>query len=257
MTDGVDRQARHQPIGVAAAGDRRHLEAQTAKGPDPLGGFHRDAVLAAEAVGNDGHRAGSWETHARTVVVDGVVGDLPAAMASHRLPCDRGRQALERGGAKQGVDHRHHRSRRFVPGGMAVVARLRSSRDGPALEHSQLRADRAHSRPVDSCVRRRPRRGLDDRGPARASSQRGLQPRCSVVRADVLGPARAHRRGYGARRDPRSRRDPVDQSRDPLLPGELLGNVRQGSERFPRPRTRPFTRAAPMASRRSMGTGSP
>jgi len=36
---GVDRQARYQPIRIAATGDRRNVAPETAKGPGSLGGF--------------------------------------------------------------------------------------------------------------------------------------------------------------------------------------------------------------------------
>ena len=36
---GIDRQARYQPIRIAATGDRRNVEPEMAKGPGPLGGF--------------------------------------------------------------------------------------------------------------------------------------------------------------------------------------------------------------------------
>ena len=99
---GVDRQARHQPIGIAAAGDRRNVEPETAKGPGPLGGFHRDAVLATEAVGNDGHCARGWEAHARTVAVDGVRQAVPAALPSHPPSLRRRAPGSRTGWCKRG-----------------------------------------------------------------------------------------------------------------------------------------------------------
>ena len=58
---------------------------------------------------------------------------------------------------------------------------------------------------------------------------RGVQPRRPVVRADVVHAAGAHRRDHRARRHPAARRHPHRRPGDPLLPGELERDVRQGA----------------------------
>jgi hypothetical protein len=63
-------------------------------------------------------------------------------------------------------------------------------------------------------------------------------------------------RDHGARRHAHARRDPHRRPRDPLLPGQLLGDVRQGAHGAPDEDTR-STRAAPTAWPRSTATGSP
>ena len=86
---------------------------------------------------------------------------------------------------------------------------------------------------------------------------RGLQPRRPVVRADVVQPAGAHRRDHRARRHPAARRHPHRRPVDPLLPGQLERDVRQGAGGARRRRRRRSTPARPTASPRSTGTGSP
>ena len=101
-------------------------------------------------------------------------------------------------------------------------------RHGPPLEHHQLRADRPHPGP-DHPGRRRPaRRGLADQHPEGDPAPGGLQPGRPVLRADLVEPAGADRRVHGPRRHPRARRHPDRRPRDPLLPGQLHGDVRQG-----------------------------
>ena len=107
--------------------------------------------------------------------------------------------------------------------GYEVIGMVRRS------SHAQLRAHRPHPGPGLPRGRRPPRRGLAHRDPARAPPGRGLQPGRPVLRPDVVDPARAHRRDDRARRDPRARRHPHRRSRDPLLPGVLVGDVRQGA----------------------------
>ena len=101
-------------------------------------------------------------------------------------------------------------------------------RHGAAVEHHQLRADRPHPGPDHPGGRRPPRRGLDDQHPEGAPARRGLQPGRPVLRADVVEPAGADRRDDRPRRDPGARRHPHRRPGDPLLPGQLVGDVRQG-----------------------------
>ena len=84
----------------------------------------------------------------------------------------------------------------------------------------------------------------------------GLQPGRAVVRPDVVEPAGAHRRDHRPRRDPAARRHPDRRPGDPLLPGELVGDVRQGARGPPDARPRPSTPAAPTGWPRSTATGS-
>ena len=67
------------------------------------------------------------------------------------------------------------------------------------------------------------------RHPRRAPPDRGLQPRGAELRDDELHAAGAHRRRDRARRGAHARGDPPRRSRHPLLPGELVGDVRQGA----------------------------
>jgi len=92
----------YQPVRIAATGDRRHVEPRRRKA-QATWRLPRDAVLATEAVGNDCQGARVWEAHARTVVVEGVRPDVRSVRPLARLPCDGGRQALERGGEKRAL----------------------------------------------------------------------------------------------------------------------------------------------------------
>ena len=60
-------------------------------------------------------------------------------------------------------------------------------------------------------------------------ARRGLQPGRPVVRAHQLAAAGAHRRVHRPRRDPDARGDPHRRPGDPLLPGVLQRDVRQGA----------------------------
>ena len=64
---------------------------------------------------------------------------------------------------------------------------------------------------------------------ARGAAARGLQPRRAELRPDLVEPAGADRGVHGRRRDADARGDPLGRPRDPLLPGLLLGDVRQGA----------------------------
>ena len=86
---------------------------------------------------------------------------------------------------------------------------------------------------------------------------RGVQPRRPVVRADVVHPAGAHRRDHRPRRHPAARRHPHRRPGDPLLPGQLERDVRQGAGGAADRDARRSTRAPPTAWPRSTATGSP
>ena len=78
--------------------------------------------------------------------------------------------------------------------------------------------------------RRRPARPeLADRRGRGGAPGRGLQPRGAVVRRRLVQGARLHRRRRRARRDAPARGDPPRQAGRPLLPGVVLGDVRQGA----------------------------
>ena len=81
---------------------------------------------------------------------------------------------------------------------------------------------------------RRPRRSaVAGRGARAGPARRGLQPRRDLVRGAELQPGRADgehhraRRAAHARGDPHGRRHP--EQPDPLLPGVVVGDVRQGA----------------------------
>ena len=104
------------------------------------------------------------------------------------------------------------------------------SRAGPEQPEGPARDGRE---PVARARRRRPPRPVvaDRRGRA-GPARRGLQPRRDELRGPVVPPARAHRRHHGRRRPADARGDPHRRRRreqpDPLLPGVVVGDVRQG-----------------------------
>ena len=67
----------------------------------------------------------------------------------------------------------------------------------------------------------------------------------AVVRADVVQPAGAHRRDHRPRRHPAARRHPHRRPDDPLLPGELERDVRQGAGGAADRDARPFYPRSP------------
>ena len=85
---------------------------------------------------------------------------------------------------------------------------------------------------------------------------RGLQPGRPEFRADVVDPARADRGDHRARRHADARRHPHRRPGDPLLPGELVRDVRSGAHGAPERGHARSILAAPTASRRSTATGS-
>ena len=98
------------------------------------------------------------------------------------------------------------------------MVRRSSTESFERIAHLADRAAAAPGRPA--------RPELAGQPAARGAAARALQPGRAVVRADQLAPAVAHRRVHRARRDAHARRRAAGRSRDPLLPGVELGDVR-------------------------------
>ena len=130
--------------------------------------------------------------------------------------------------AEASAHHGDHRPGRLLPGGAPLERGLRGHRDGEAFVHGELRAHRHDPGPADPCAGRPARRGVSHRDPPRAPARRGLQPRRPVVRPDFVEPAGAHGRDHCSRCDPHARRDQDRGPRDPLLPGVVFRDVREG-----------------------------
>ena len=96
-------------------------------------------------------------------------------------------------------------------------------------------------------TRRRSWRRLRD-----AAAERGLQPGRPELRADVLEPAGPDRRVHGARRDPNARGRPPGRPDDPLLPGLVARDVRQGA-RVPQTEDTPFYPRSPYGVAKAYG----
>ncbi len=130
--------------------------------------------------------------------------------------------------------HRDHRPGRLVPRRAPAREGLPRRRHDPALEHRVGRADRPHPRPdrdssrAISWTRRRSWRRC---APSRPTEVYNLAAQSFVP--DLLEPARPDRRVHGPRRDPDARGDPPGRSRDPLLPGLVERDVRQGPRGAP------------------------
>ena len=101
------------------------------------------------------------------------------------------------------------------------MTRRASTENLERIAHLVDRVDADPGRPARPAVARR--------GPARGAAARGLQPRRAELRPDLVEPAGADRRVHRARRDAHARGDPRRRPRDPLLPGVLVGDVRQGA----------------------------
>ncbi len=115
---------------------------------------------------------------------------------------------------------------------------------------------RAHPRPDHAAHRRPARPALARRRAARVRAGRDLQPRGDVVRGGVVEPARADRRVHRRRRDADARGDARGGARGALLPGLVVGDVRQGARGPADARRRRSTRAARTAWRRPTATSS-
>ena len=86
--------------------------------------------------------------------------------------------------------------------------------------------------------------------------RRDLQPRGDVVRGGVVVPAGAHGRVHRHRRHPHARGDARGGARRALLPGLLVGDVREGAGGPAARDRRPSTRARPTAWPRPTATSS-
>ena len=114
-----------------------------------------------------------------------------------------------------------------------------------ALEHRELRAHRPHPGPHHVRARRPARRGLADQHPARAPAAGGLQPRRAVLRADLVRPAGADRRGHRPRRHPHPGRRPHRRPGHPLLPGVVVARCSARCRRCRSGRRRPLYPRSP------------
>ena len=160
-------------------------------------------------------------------------------------------------GGQASTDHRYHRSGRLLP--RRTPARRRATRSSAssgaarrvtieriATSRTRSRSSRATCVDEVSLIN-----VLRDHRPNEVYNLAAQ----SFVQTVVDAPG-AHRRDHGARRHAHARRHPARRSRDPLLPGELVRDVRQGPE-MPQNETTPSIPAAPTASPRSTATGSP
>ena len=101
------------------------------------------------------------------------------------------------------------------------VVRRSSAPNHWRIEHL---LDRITLRPADLLDQLSLIRVIDE-----VAARRALQPRGDVVRAGVVGPADADRRVQLAGRDARARGHPPGRPEDPLLPGVVERDVRQGA----------------------------
>ena len=129
-------------------------------------------------------------------------------------------------------------------------------RPAPPQQHGHLRADHPSHRPDHPGPRRPARRGVDDPGPARPPAERGLQPGGPVLRADLVRPAAADRRGHRARRHPAPRRHPAHRPDASASTRPARARCSARCSRSPRPRRPRSTPAAPTAWPRCTATGS-
>ena len=91
----------------------------------------------------------------------------------------------------------------------------------------------------------------------RHRAERGLQPGGAELRPDVVEPAGPDGRVHRGRRDADPRGHPRSQPRDPVLPGLLVGDVRQGAGDPAERADAVLSRGRRTAWRRSTGTSSP
>ncbi len=129
-----------------------------------------------------------------------------------------------------GTDHRHHRPGRVVPG--RVPPRRRATRSS-AWSGARARSTSSGSRTSRTRSSSSPGDLLDEVSlinilrDHRPTEIYNLAAQSFVQTS--LEPAGAHRRDHGPGRDAAARRHPVRRPRDPLLPGQLVGDVRQGA----------------------------
>ncbi len=143
--------------------------------------------------------------------------------------------------------HRHHRPGRLLPGRAPARQGLRGHRHGPPVAAPSNFERIAHIQ--DQHRRFVPGDLLDEVSMINVLREhrprRGLQPRRPVLRADVVQPARAHRRDHRPRRHPPPRRHPHRRPRHPLLPGVARRRCSARSSRSRRPRATPFYPRSP------------
>ena len=114
------------------------------------------------------------------------------------------RNKPRRGTQHEGIDHRHHRAGRILPGRISARKGLRGLRHGAPLQHRDLRTHRPHQGPDRPGPGRPARPAVADQDAGRSPAGRDLQPGRHVVRAHLLEPARADRRIHRPRRHPRA-----------------------------------------------------
>ena len=106
---------------------------------------------------------------------------------------------------------------------------LRGLRHRAPLERAEPVAHRAHPRSHRAEAGRPARPAVAPQDPRRGAAAGVLQPGGDVVRAGVVGSAAADRRVQRPGRDPRARGGPPGRHQDPLLPGVVERDVRQGA----------------------------
>ena len=148
-----------------------------------------------------------------------------------------------------GQDGRH--LSQFLPAKGYQVFGLVHGQANPKIEHGPGREPGARAR------RGRPARPLvADRGRRAGAARRGLQPRRDQLRAALVQAGRAHRGDHRPRRAAHARsgahRRRHREQPDPLLPGVVVGDVRQGArdaaDRGARRSTRVRRTASPRCS---------
>ncbi len=152
---------------------------------------------------------------------------LADALSMRGRPWPKGWRRRDRTTSR--ADHGHHRTGRLVPRRSPAREGLRGLRDGSPLVDRELRAHLAPRRPGHPRPGRPARPALTLRRPGRVAAGGDLQPRGAELRPDLVEAARADRGVHVGRRDPDARGDPQLRPRDPLLPGVVLGDVRQGA----------------------------
>ena len=163
---------------------------------DPLDRHPRDREGVLRDEGRQGLPQRPEGRAMRTALITGITGQDGSYLAEH---------LLDEGYKVYGL------VRRTSVRNLERITHLR--RPGRDRQRRPARPELAHQR----------RRGVQAR--------RGLQPGRAVLRAGLLLAARADRRVHGAGGDPHARGHSRREPEDPLLPGVLLGDVREGRER--------------------------
>ena len=250
MRDRPSAKARSRPALAPPAKPRLSASART-----PAGADRRRRLVVDE------HDVAARLARAQSV--DRVRGTLARAPAHHdgarlhhraRLPARLLPSSRDR---SPRAHHRHHRPGRLLPRRAAARQGLRGHRHRAPLEHRDVRADRAPRRAASSCsrptcsTRCRCRRRCAARSPHEVYNLAAQ----SFVPTSWTQPVLTAE-FTGRRRDAHARGDPQRRPVDPLLPGVVVGDVRQGAARCRRTRRRRSTRAARTASPRSTATSS-